>query len=320
MTAITVHVVLAILPFYSINWIGRHSTTYGYLQLSLMAQSDQAPAFNFVLKSLSPTVAITLVAALGYSLNVGTLVHDIWHVAIYYFALRITYNLVLGRALLLDWFSLSAQAIVGILSAYLAYRHLILPRTPLFPDLSAVGNQLWILIALFMYAAFNSVRVSNEGGVRRKNRYIRSRFNALRNLYGPLIEGQFPMRYMELVAYAILVYETFNRPKLIRTIENAVFPWHSKTIGPMQVRSGARLSDAESVHLGVRELANCFKTTEQELTGKRSTRADIVRLALAKYNRDSNYINEVSQVLNILWAQVAPEYRSEFERMYYVNP
>jgi hypothetical protein len=315
-----VDLALAVLLFYAINWIGRHSTAYGYMQLSLVAQSDQAPAFNFILKALSPTVFILLLAAGCYLLNIDRLLHSVWLVVVYYFGFRIMYNVVLGRTLLLDWLSLSAQTTIGIAAAYLAYRHLILPRQPLFPDLNTIGNQLWILIALFVYAAFNSIRTTNLASVSRKNKYIRSQFNTLRPLYGDLIKDQFPMRYMELVAYAILVYETFNRPGIVRAIERAVWPWHSKTIGPMQVRSRARLSDRDSVHLGVRELREYFKTTEQEISGKKTSRFEVIRLTLAKYNRDSNYINEVSSVLHILWAQVAPEYRTEFEHMYTTTP
>jgi hypothetical protein len=39
-------------------------------------------------------------------------------------------------------------------------------------------------------------------------------------------------------------------------------------------------------------------------------------MAIAKYNRDEHYIGEVFQVLHILWAQVATDYRTEFETMH----
>jgi hypothetical protein len=113
---------------------------------------------------------------------------------------------------LLNWPSLSVQIIVGVGAAYLTYRHLILTRRPLFPDVASIGNQLWLVVASFLYATFNSVRTSLEPNARRKARYLRSRFTALREQYEALIKDQFPQRYMELVAYAILIHETFNRP------------------------------------------------------------------------------------------------------------
>jgi len=311
------HIVLAVLLFYAVNWIGKHSSAYGYLQLSLFVRSDQAPAFNFILKTFTPSVFIILVAAASYSLHFDKIVSGIWLVAVYYFGFRLFYNLVLGRALLLGWVSISAQCIAGIGAAYLVYRHLIIPRRPLLPDIDSIGNQLWVVVALFIYAAFNSIRTGGEASARRKNRYLRSRLKALQGAYRDLITDQFPSRYMELVAYAILIEETFNRPWIAQKLERAAFPWGSQTIGPMQVHSSTQLSDRDSVHLGVRLLRGHFETTLKELSGKEAMQYDVVRLTLAKYNRDAGYIREVLELLHVLWAQVAPEYRTEFEHMYF---
>jgi hypothetical protein len=54
-----------------------------------------------------------------------------------------------------------------------------------------------------------------------------------------------------------------------------------------------------------------FKQTSEELTGRAATRYEFIRLVLAKYNRDENYIAEVFEVLHVLWAQIALEYRGE---------
>jgi len=239
----TLHIALAVFLFYAVNWIGKHSSGYGYRHLSIFVRSDEAPAFNFILKTLTPAVFVVVVAAASYTFHFDKVVPGIWRVAIFYFAFRLLYNLILSRALLLNWLSLSVQIVAGSSAAYLAYRHLVLPRHTLFPDLDKVGNQLWVVIALFLYAIFNSVRTSGEASARRKNRYLRSRFKTLRAQYEGLIKDQFPSKYMELVAYTILIHETFNRPWIAQAAERAVFPWGSRTIGPMQVYSDTRLSD-----------------------------------------------------------------------------
>ena len=316
MTIALVHAALAILLFYVVNWIGKHSSAYGYVQLSLFVRSDQAPAFNFILKTFTPSVFIILVAASCYVLRLDKVVPGLWLVGVYYFAFRLVYNLVLGRARLLNWLAVSAQSVLGISAAYLVHRHLILPKRPLFPDLDSIGSQLWIVVALFLYAAFNSIRTGGEASARRKNSYLGARLKVLQGLYGELIRDQFPRRFMELVAYAILIEETFNRPWIAQKLERAVFPWGSQTIGPMQVHSSKLLSDKESVRLGVRLLKIHFETTLSELSGRKSTQYEVIRLTLAKYNRDANYVREVLELLHILWAQVAPEFRTEFETFY----
>jgi len=313
---IVLDIALAIFLFYALNWIGKYSSAFGYLQLSMFVRSDAAPAFNFILRTLTPTVFIVLVASVCFAFHIDRVVPGLWLVVVYYFAFRVLYNLVLGRGLLLNWLSLSVQIVAGIAAAYLAYRHLILPRRPLFPDLDKIGNELWIMVALFLYAIFNKVRTSGEASARRKNNYLRSRFKVLKEQFDVLISDQFPNKYMELVTYAILIHETFNRPWAAQTVERVLFPWGSHTIGPMQVYTETRLSDTESVRKGVGLLRDHFKTTIHELVGQQATQSEVIRLSLAKYNRDENYIRDIFELLHILWAQVAPEYRTEFERMY----
>jgi hypothetical protein len=159
------------------------------MQLSLGTTRDPAPAFNFLLKTLAPTAYIILAATALYLIKQDAFVRHIWLVAVYYFAFRTLYNVVLSRAPLLDWFSVSAQFAAGTTAAYLAYLHLILPRHPLFPGVESVGNKRWSVIALFLYAIFNNVRPSNSRSARRKNRYLRLRYDDLRKRYGSLIDG-----------------------------------------------------------------------------------------------------------------------------------
>jgi hypothetical protein len=107
------HFALAILLFLGVNWIGEHSSAFGYLRLSLHVGEVPAPAFNFVLKALAPTVYIIIVSTVCYVLKRENLVQGIWLVAAYYFVFRLLFNIAFGRAALLDWFSLLTQAIVA---------------------------------------------------------------------------------------------------------------------------------------------------------------------------------------------------------------
>jgi len=310
------YLLLAVLLFAIVNWIGEHSSSFGYLQLSLNIHEASAPLFNFVLKALAPTVYLVITAATCYALHLDFLVQGIWLVAAYYFGLRVFFNLAIGRAALLDWAAISRQTVVGVGVAYLAYKHLIVVRRTLFPGVQSIGNQIWVIVTLFIYAVLNNVRNPSAKGARRKKRYLKSRLDQLRIEYGDVIDNGFPERYMELVTYAILIYETFNRPRLVRLLESALFPWFSRTLGPMQVKTDTRLSERESVVKGVGQLRESFATTNAELLGKRASRYTVIRSAVAKYNRDEGYIAEVFQVLHTLWAQVAPEYRVDFETMH----
>ena len=71
-----VHGGLAIALFGGVNWLGRHAVKAGYLQLSLYAQADEAPAFNFVFRVLAPVVYLHIVAAVLYSGGLDWAVSD----------------------------------------------------------------------------------------------------------------------------------------------------------------------------------------------------------------------------------------------------
>jgi hypothetical protein len=46
MSVVLIDLALAIILFFVVNWIGEHSSSFGYLQLSILPRMDQAPAFN----------------------------------------------------------------------------------------------------------------------------------------------------------------------------------------------------------------------------------------------------------------------------------
>lgn len=220
----------------------------------------------------------------------------------------------------MNWPLFGLQAVFGTTAAYLAYQRLIIPRHPLFPDVQTIGNELWIAIGLFLYVTLNNIRTSTAPSARRKNRYLAGRFSKLRRDYSELVEGQFPERYMELVAYAVMIHEDFNRPPLVRRLERLLFPRWSRTLGIMQVRVDRRISDTESVQIGVATLRQMFEETRRELaSSKEVSRGLLLHRTIAKYNRDERYVADVEELVNILWAQVAPEYRPDFERLWYAG-
>ena len=132
---IIIHGVLAIFFFYILNWIGRQTVSLGYLQLSIFARQDQAPAFNYILRTVSPTVYIIILSAIFYALGLDNIIKGIWRVVLFHFIFRALYNIVLGRRLLINWRSLILQGIFEIALAYFVYKTLILNKKYIIPDI-----------------------------------------------------------------------------------------------------------------------------------------------------------------------------------------
>lgn len=322
MDVIAFHWVFALILFLVINWTGAHSRGFGYLPLSVLAKPDAAPAFNVFFRILAPVVGIILFAAALYAVRLESFVGGIWLVAVYYVAFRLLFNVVRGRGPLLNW---AAQIVIGASTigvSFIAYRTFIQNRATLLPDLETVANELWILIALFLFQVGNQVSLSDKGTKRRKRNFLRGRLQKFRRRFGDIIEGAEPSD-VRLLAYAVLIYETFNRPWIDRLIENwLLFPLgRAKTLGPMQVTTSRRIGDRESVRLGVQKLKGTFPealhAAEKEhrermeaipespiKTMMESVPSDIERTALRRtlkdYNPDDSYVYEVMSIFDEL--------------------
>src|SRR5690242_4422763 len=177
---IVVQLLLAVILFFLVNWIGRHSLSSGYISLSLFAKADEAPAFNLLFRVATPVVYLILTASLLYTLRLDSLVHAFYMVAVYYVAFRWAFNIVTGRGRLLNW---TSQIIVGLATcsvSYFLYVTVLSKRHSLLPDFESIGNELWIIVLVFLYQAANRITLPAAGTVRRKELYLEHRFRALR--------------------------------------------------------------------------------------------------------------------------------------------
>ena len=105
---------------------------------------------------------------------------------------------------------------------------------------------------------------------------------------------------LESVTYAILIYEDFNRPKIIRIIENIKhrFSNESHTLGVMQVRSDKLINDTESVILGTNKIVDSYNKYVRENTveGEEIYEWNVINSIISDYNVGSDYLYEVNDL------------------------
>ena len=261
MDIVLIQILLGIGLFFLINWIGKHSYSIGYMEISIFVKTEEAPALNFLIRVLTPVVYIIIVSTLLYYFGLDKYVWNIFLVNIYYIIFRLHFNLLTNRGLLLNWYRqfLYWGAIVVI--SYFTYDKLIKVKTNILPDFTTVANELWIIILIFVFQLTNNIRLSEDGTVKRKHNYLKRRHNYFKNLYGKKIKEITQNEALESITYAILIYEDFNRPKLVRIIENLKFRITKKshTLGVMQVKTNKLLTDNESVVLGTTKIVDAYK-------------------------------------------------------------
>lgn len=310
---IAVHFVLAIALFFIINWIGDQSYSMGYFALSIFTKYDEAPAFNFVFRILSPIVFLFVSASILYYFKFDRYIHNFYMVSFYYILIRALINISTGKGSLLNWYRQIAYWSFIMFFSYYSYTNIIVTKKNLLPDFSNLANELWIIIILFIYKIANGIELPHSGTDKRKEDYIKARFTEYSNKYGHII-SKLGNDKLVSIAYAIIIYENFNRPLVIRYLENISFLIRRKphTLGIMQVNTNKIINDEESIMIGIEKIRVDYEHLMENLDGNYEKRyweddtepnwrdGDIITDLVAKYNGGTSYRSEVVEIQSIL--------------------
>lgn len=252
-----IHFLFAILLFFIMNWIGKNSISIGYMQLSVVFETDSAPAFNFIFKVLGPVVYLILCILLFQSLELNILVKNCYFIVIYYWAFRFIWNIITNRWKLFNWSQQFLYWFSSIGISYWIYSS-VKDINSILPKGDDLIGEMWILIIAFLYAVINKVNFGEYKSLKRKDNYLQSRYEKFKAKYNGIIQSAFNNSFYEALTYAIMIYEDFNRPYLIRKIEDLRFRITKKphTLGIMQVKTDRYINDEQSLRLAIAKIKN----------------------------------------------------------------
>lgn len=306
---------IALTIFLGLNWLGRKSDIFGYETLTMFTEREDAVAFNFLFRAVTPVVLIILIAALCYSIGLGAFTTNLHHAVAFYIVFRVAFNVARGRSLLLPWRRLSLQWVVTLGLTTLAYTHLITKKEYLFPDLTTVGNEVWLAIGGYLYVLSDRVFSQDTAAESRGTRYVRSRRRLLERRFGHLLDSLLPHGRWRTLVMAVLIVEDFNRPSPARMFERLAFRLKAaKTLGIMQVKADRVISDAESVSLGIQHLLECYDKAvadgkwrvreHRTYMGAKYTHeleeGDLIHNTLVLYNPSGDYARDVRAIFEKL--------------------
>jgi hypothetical protein len=295
-----IQIFLAILLFFLINWIGEHSYSFGYMKMSLVVKREEAPAFNVLISVLTPVVYIIIVSAILYYFSLDKYVVNIFWVNIFYIFIRLIIVTLHSQNSLLNWgrqiFNWGSIVVIS----YFTYEKLIKVKANILPDFTTLANELWIIIIIFVFQLANKITLSQDGTVRRKQDYRKSRYYYFKKIYGEEIKKITRNEVLEAITFAILIYEDFNRPKNIRKMENIRFRLTNKphTLGVMQVRTSKLLTDIESITLGTTKIFEIHKTYLQNRSQEDHEFVEwyAMKHIIGEYNAGTSYCSEVTEI------------------------
>lgn len=296
---------LGIILFFLINWVGRHSFSMGYMEITLFIKDEEAPAINYLIRVLTPIVYILVVSTTLYLLNFDRYVANFYMVNIYYILFRLFFNIITNRGPLLNWTKQIIYWASIIILSYLVYDKIIQYRKNLLPDFTTIANELWIVILIFIFQVVNGVKLSNEGQIRRKENYLLSKYRYFKSLYGKIITKNTNNEALEIIAYAVLIYEDFNRPRVSRWIEYLTFfiTRRKHSLGVMQFPTTKFINDTESVNLGTKKLRTKYDVILEGIEKNPDEEYHEFRIKeeiISHYNGGSKYYAEISELSSSL--------------------
>lgn len=299
LTIFLIHLVAGFIMFVIINWIGEKSVSVGYMQMSIVVEEESYPAFNFLFKAIAPVIIMILFVAIAQAVHFGSFTVNCYLVVVYYWVIRVCVVILYGRGSLTNWVTQFFYWISSIWLSINIYK-LIDKVDKILPDPESLRDEMWILIILFLYSTFNKMTFGRTGTIRRKEKYLNKTYTHLKSKYDKIISKECKDYFFVQVVYAIMIYEDFNRPKIVRWIEYVHF-WITKkphTLGIMQVTSSKWINDEESISLAINKIITDGETTIQEFAKnkERFSLEIIVAKIAGKYNKDDDYVYEVGQI------------------------
>jgi hypothetical protein len=321
---VVVHLLLAAALFFMMNWIGAHAVvTERYYQITYFSRYDDAPAFNIAFRVLAPVVYIVIVGAVLHSGDLSRYVTALYMIVVYQQVLRWGFLVSFERRLLLRWRTQATIALATVALSVAVYRLIISNPTRLLPRFDNLANELWLLIIIFLYKLVDRVHTPAEGNRLQKERYLASRYEVLRARFGTVVQQLVPQPKLLPLVYAVLIYETFNRPTVARFLERLLpSRGRPRTYGVMQVRSHRALSDHESIRRGVACLVTDYQNHVTAVSNNRTENVtsweyrnpggELVHrqaagFAARRYNIRSDYAEEVMSIHDFLVEKYYPE-------------
>lgn len=275
-----IHIGLAILLFIIQNWIGAKAYAKGYIKFSLLDDNDEALSTNYVIKVFGPIVFLILTVAILQYLKLNCYIDGIIRVVYYYLGLRIVFIVLYERILIVNWLRISFYYFSIIIVSIIITEKFINSVDTLMPDFSTIKNEIWLLIIIFIYQVGNGFEEKMPNNAlgettlaylpelkRRKKRYILRKHKEFSNQYLKKInEISNNDASFNLIIICILIFENFNRPRIIRFIESAwtKITGRKTTQGIMQKPSDKVLSDLRSVLIGTQQLFQNYTDFNKE--------------------------------------------------------
>lgn len=274
---IFVYVISSVILFYILNYF------------------DKAEKENNIIHAVVPIIYEIVLAGIFTNFGIDGVNSNIFLIVIFELFIRLYYvkNILKREDLMNPSFYLQIYTI-SILGCYFVNRYFISEVISVFPSAEEMKVGIWLLIILFLYFLAKKhihfqykEQVSTFG--ERKQEYIVVQYTRFKNMYHKDIKLK--EKELNLILYAIMIYENYKRPKFFRKIDTIFyrFTGSERKLGIMQIPSRVELDDVASIKLASRKI-------EKISSSIKSTKKNLVIDILNQYYENENVVREVNEI------------------------
>jgi hypothetical protein len=237
------------------------------------------------------------------------------------------------RATIVNWTRIFFYYLSIIIISTIIYNNFIDSVDSLLPDFTQIKNEIWLLIIIFIYQLGNGFEEKTPNNEifettkaylpeikTRKKKYILQHFKCLNNEFEEIINKISKSdSSFRLIIISILIFENFNRPRIIRHLERIWVRLRKAKVtqGIMQIASDKPITDAESVRQGTEYL---FSKYSEYLKEKYTNY--LFRRTIKRHCPDKKYIRQILFIAKCIidnsenkedYSTIFEEIKSEFE-------
>lgn len=243
-------------------------------------------------KILIPVIYITILS--GFCSEIKS---NIYLIVIFEVFLHNFYtNHILNKDILVNKKEYFFNSLLSVLLSVFVYDYFIGSVDSVFPSPEEIRPLIWFLIIIFLYNLFKDnlgkvEKAKKNSFIDRKREYVVVSYAKLKNKYYRVVKSKDVI--LNRVVYAIMVYENYKNPVLVRKFSNILNRFVNKEskYGIMQAESEKEIDDEKSIKLVLTKLEKVNKTID-----KKVVEFDRVALLLKDKYNDEEYINDIIDI------------------------
>ena len=283
----------------SINIINYDYISLNYTSFKFSTSTNSPTGLNTLIKIFLPSIYIIILSGILYNLSFNKWVEDIFLITIIYYLIKwFIITIVFNRTILINWKNEIICFLFSFFISWFIYKIFISKTTEIFISVNEIRDGIWLGIIMFMLEViittiYNKSYLNIKDERCRIKRYIIKKYYKFNLKYDDILKTK--NKTVRTLTYAIMIYENYNRPIIIRFFEYIKFILNGKaSLGIMQVSTTKFIANRESVELGYNIVKNNYNSL------KKMSLEEKLKKTIFMYNKSNKYVDEVLNIYYVL--------------------